>query len=76
MVVNPNTAPPEIRARRLNPEGGLGEAVRSVFTTLVVPILSLALRQKPKNGKPAELFDYEGIPRSSIAQRVRALLVP
>jgi transketolase len=59
-----------------HPEGGLGEAVRGVFTTLVVPIHSLAVRQKPKSGKPAELFDYEAISRSAIAQRVRALLVP
>lgn len=59
-----------------HPEGGLGEAVRGVFTTSVVPIHSLAVRQKPKSGKPAELFDYEAISRSAIAQRVRALLVP
>lgn len=59
-----------------HPEGGLGEAVRSVFTTPVVPIHSLAVRQKPKSGMPTELFDYEGISRTAIAQRVRVLLVP
>jgi len=58
-----------------HPEGGLGEAVRSAFTTLVVPIHSLAVRQKPKSGKPAELFDYEGISRTATAQRLRTLLV-
>ncbi len=59
-----------------HPEGGLGEAVRSAFTAPAVPIHSLAVRQKPKSGKPAQLLDYEGISRSAIAQRVRALLVP
>ncbi len=58
-----------------HPEGGLGEAVRSAFTMLAVPIHSLAVRQKPKSGKPAELLDYEAISRSTIAQRVRVLLV-
>ena len=58
-----------------HPEGGLGEAVRSTFTTLMVPIYSLAVGQKPKSGKPAELFDYEGISRTAIAQKVKALLV-
>lgn len=56
------------------PEGGLGEAVRSVFIIPAIPIHSLAVRQKPKSGKPAELLDYEGISRSAIAQKVRGLI--
>ena len=50
-----------------HPKGGLGEAVRSAFTTLAVPIHSLAIGQKPKSGNPAELFYYEGISRTATA---------
>ena len=43
------------------PEGGLGEAVRTALAAIPTPVYSLAVHQKPKSGKPAELLDYEGI---------------
>ena len=34
------------------PEGGIGEAVRSGLGPVSIPIVSLAVRKKPKSGKP------------------------
>jgi transketolase len=56
------------------PEGGLGEAVRSAVTELAVPVYSLAVRKKPKSGKPEELLDYEEISHGSISRKVRELV--
>jgi transketolase len=55
-------------------EGGLGEAVRSALTELAVPVHSLAIRKKPKSGKPQELLDYEEISRKAIVARVKSLI--
>jgi len=55
-------------------EGGMGEAVRSALSTVTVPIYSLAVRKKPKSGKPAELLDYEEISQSAIARKVKELM--
>ncbi|MEJ2031497.1 MAG: transketolase [Deltaproteobacteria bacterium] len=55
-------------------EGGLGEAVQSALATAAVPVYSLAVRKKPKSGKPEELLDFEEISRRAIAERVRILL--
>jgi transketolase len=55
-------------------EGGLGEAVKSALATAAVPVFSLAVRKKPKSGKPEELLDYEGISRQAIAANVRIIL--
>ncbi len=54
-------------------EGGLGEAVRSALAGLPFRIYSLAVRRKPKSGKPSELLDYEQISRSAIVDYVRKL---
>jgi transketolase len=54
-------------------EGGLGEAVRSVFERCPVPIYSLAVRSIPQSGKPAELLDFEGISHKTIVKKVEAL---
>lgn len=54
-------------------EGGLGEAVNSAFAKSPVPIYSLAVRKKPKSGKPAELLDFEEISRRAIVARVKRL---
>ncbi len=54
------------------PEGGLGEAVRTALNGVAVH--SLAVRQKPKSGKPAELLDYEGISKAAMVRKVKELL--
>jgi transketolase len=56
------------------PEGGLGEAVKSALATAAVPVFSLAVRKKPKSGKPEELLDYEEISRQAIASNIRIIL--
>lgn len=59
------------------PEGGLGDAVRTALGQTPTPVYSLAVRQKPKSGKPAELLDYEEISKNGIINlihRVKKLL--
>jgi transketolase len=56
------------------PEGGLGEAVRSVLSPSSVPIHSLAVRKKPTSGKPQELLDHEEISRIGIVNKVKELI--
>ncbi|MGA9175898.1 MAG: transketolase C-terminal domain-containing protein [Desulfobacterales bacterium] len=53
------------------PEGGIGEAVRSGLGTVSVPLFSLAVRKKPKNGKPQELLDFEEISKDAIIKKVK-----
>ena len=55
-------------------EGGLGEAVRGALATLAIPVHSLAVRKKPKSGKPKELLDYEEISRGAIVGKVKELV--
>jgi transketolase len=55
-------------------EGGLGDAVRTALALLPTPIHSLAVRLKPKSGKPGELLDYEGISKDGIIKKVMELL--
>ena len=55
------------------PEGGLGEAVRSALAEVEVPVFCLAVRAKPRSGKPEELLDYEGISRKAIVNKVKEL---
>ena len=54
--------------------GGLGEAVMSALAAEPVPIYSLAVRKKPRSGKPADLLDFEGISRKAITAKVKALI--
>ncbi|MGA2517967.1 MAG: transketolase [Thermodesulfobacteriota bacterium] len=56
------------------PEGGMGEAVRSALSTSPVSIHCLAVRKKPKSGKPEELLDYEEISRAAIIKKVREVV--
>jgi transketolase len=56
------------------PEGGLGDAVRTALAETPTPVYSLAVRQRPKSGKPQELLDYEGISQAAIIKTVRGLL--
>jgi len=55
-------------------EGGLGEAVKSALSAFPVPIHSLAVRKKPKSGKPEELLDYEEISKKAIVEKVEELI--
>jgi len=55
-------------------EGGIGEAVKSALATSSVPVYSLAVRKKPKSGKPQELLDYEEISQKAIIEKVKELL--
>jgi transketolase len=56
------------------PEGGMGEAVRSGLSNSPVAVHSLAVRKKPKSGKPEELLDYEEISRSAIIKKVKEIV--
>ncbi|MFO7965348.1 MAG: transketolase [Desulfobacterales bacterium] len=56
-------------------EGGLGEAVKSALASdHPVPVHSLAVRKKPKSGKPEELLDYEEISHTAIETKVREII--
>ncbi|HBA85255.1 MAG TPA: transketolase [Verrucomicrobia bacterium] len=55
-------------------EGGLGEAVLGVLTRTEVPVIQLAVRKRPKSGKPAELLDYEEISGAAIVKTVHTLM--
>jgi len=54
--------------------GGIGDAVKSVLTGLWTPVYSLAVSNKPKSGKPAELLDYEGISGKAIVREIKERL--
>ncbi len=56
------------------PEGGLGDAVRQALAADGVRVHSLAVRKKPKSGKPRELLDFEEIGAGAIVDKVRELV--
>ena len=56
------------------PEGGMGEAARSGLSNSSVPIHCLAVRKKPKSGKPGELLDYEEISKVAIIKKVKEIV--
>ncbi|MBI4772988.1 MAG: transketolase [Deltaproteobacteria bacterium] len=56
------------------PEGGLGEAVKSVLSGSATPVHSLAVHKRPRSGKPSELLDYEGISSKAIVGTVKEKL--
>ena len=55
-------------------EGGLGEAVRSALADVPIPVHLLAVRKKPRSGKPGELLDYEEISERAIVAKVKELV--
>jgi transketolase len=55
-------------------EGGLGDAVKSSFTSLHVPFYCLAVTKMPRSGKPQELLDYEGISKNAIIKKIKELI--
>jgi transketolase len=54
--------------------GGIGEAVAAALAGTPMRFRSLAVRIKPRSGKPPELLSLEGIDRAAIAETVRALI--
>ncbi len=52
------------------PEGGIGEAVRSVLKNSSAEFISLAVRRMPCSGKPAELLRYMEIDAEAIVKAV------
>ena len=56
------------------PAGGIGEAVMAALAPNPVRLYSLAVTQKPKTGKPAELLAYEDISRSAIVKLVKQII--
>lgn len=56
------------------PEGGIGEAVKSVLSEYRFPVYSLAVCKMPRSGKPEELLEYEGISKIAIIKKVKKIL--
>jgi transketolase len=54
-------------------EGGLGEAVLSALAVGRTPVHVLAVRRRPRSGKPEELRDFEGISARAIVTKVQEL---
>ena len=55
-------------------EGGLGEAVAAALASAPVPIHCLAVRKRPRSGKPDQLLDDHGISARAIVGAVRSLI--
>jgi transketolase len=55
-------------------QGGLADAVREALTLEGIRLHSLAVRKKPKSGKPQELLDFEGISRKTIVEKIKELV--
>jgi transketolase len=55
-------------------EGGLGEAVLSALAGGRTPVHVLAVRRRPRSGKPEELRDFEGISARAIVTKVQELV--
>jgi transketolase len=53
--------------------GGIGEAVQAVLSGLSA-VSTLAVRQMPRSGTPAELLDFEGISRTAIINKIKEVL--
>jgi transketolase len=55
-------------------EGGIADAVRSALSDTPVPVYSLAVRKKPKSGKPEQLLDFEEIDQDAIIAKVKQII--
>jgi transketolase len=53
------------------PEGGIGEAVRSALNGSSIRFESLAVRRRPKSGRPEELLEFEQISAKAIVDCVK-----
>ncbi|HEY6000713.1 MAG TPA: transketolase [bacterium] len=56
------------------PEGGIGEAVRMALSGSPTPVVSLAVREMPRSGTPAELLEHQGISAAAIVRTVKGLV--
>ncbi|AXA35800.1 MAG: transketolase [Candidatus Hydrogenedentota bacterium] len=56
------------------PEGGIGEAVMAALADTDIKVVSLAVRELPRSGKPEELLARYGIDAAAIERRVRELV--
>ncbi len=56
------------------PAGGIGEAVLAALAGLPGNVSTLAVKQMPRSGTPAELLDFEGISRAAIISKVKEVL--
>ncbi len=54
--------------------GGIGEAVAAALSGLGANVSSLAVRQMPRSGTPAELLDFEAVSRTAIIAKVKEAL--
>jgi transketolase len=54
-------------------EGGLGEAVLSILATVPVPVHSLAVRRRPRSGRPEQLREFEGLSAGVIVARIEEI---
>jgi len=55
-------------------EGGIADAVRSALSGNPAPVYSLAVRKKPKSGKPQQLMDFEEISQAAIIEKVKQII--
>jgi transketolase len=55
-------------------EGGIGEAVLSSLSPTPVPVHILAVRNKPKSGRPEDLLSYGKISKDAIVSKVKEAL--
>jgi len=54
------------------PEGGLGEAVCAALADMPVPVEILAVRRRPRSGRPEELLDQQGLSADRIVEKLKA----
>lgn len=52
------------------PAGGIGEAVAAALAQYPLTVRSLAVRKRPRSGKPGELLDFEEISAGAIVKTV------
>lgn len=56
------------------PSGGLGEAVKSALSDVIIPVVSLAVTKLPMSGSPEELLKFEEIDAEAIIKVVKKLV--
>ena len=56
------------------PEGGIADAVREALATAGFAVYALAVRKKPKSGKPDELLSFEEIDHTAIVKKVKEII--
>ncbi len=54
--------------------GGLADAVREAVSSRPVRVYSLAVTHLPRSGSPDELYEFEGLSATHIADKVRSIM--